>query len=274
MAVKSGFSKTKIWLVFGILFVCGLMVGVGIANWVHSVKANMNVDIEQKIDEPRSVSDGIVNIVRRVQNEKNDETLTTCQTVERVLLNKLRNTENCNDVKQDLEIYRKLATYGCEENYEEYSQEIENKNAILDVACDGFVFDEYIGLDDDVYNDDGFSSKSGCEQIEESLKTRLPGGYAQVSAEQRIERAKIFAVMAERGCPENNEKYTEMAKRELEIARALRDDYFNEDDTIEVVETYKRLKMQRDAEEVFNKVRKLTNPAIDFIMQIEKIINE
>ncbi len=32
--------------------------------------------------------------------------------------------------------------------------------------------------------------------------------------------------------------------------------------------------MQQDAEEIFNKAKKLTNPAIDFIMQVEKIINE
>ncbi len=66
----------------------------------------------------------------------------------------------------------------------------------------------------------------------------------------------------------------ELAKQELDIARALQDDKFNENETIEVVETYKRLKMQQDAQEIFDKVKKLTNPAIDFIMQVEKIINE
>ena len=65
-----------------------------------------------------------------------------------------------------------------------------------------------------------------------------------------------------------------MAKQELEIARALEDDKFDNDDTIEVVETYKRINMQAAAEEIFETAKKLTNPAIDFILEVEKIINE
>ena len=65
-----------------------------------------------------------------------------------------------------------------------------------------------------------------------------------------------------------------MAQQELEIARALQDDKFSEDDTIEVVETYKRLNMQAAAQEIFDVAKKLTNPAIDFILEVEKIINE
>jgi hypothetical protein len=95
-----------------------------------------------------------------------------------------------------------------------------------------------------------------------------------MTADERIDRAKIYAVMAERGCPENSARYVEMAKQELDIARGISDDKFNQEDAIEVVETYKRLKMQSDAEEIFEKAKKMTNPAIDFIMQIGKIINE
>ena len=73
---------------------------------------------------------------------------------------------------------------------------------------------------------------------------------------------------------ENANAYVELARQELDIARAIEDDEFDHEETIEVVETYKRLKMQSDAEEIFEKAKKMTNPAIDFIMQIEKIINE
>ena len=73
---------------------------------------------------------------------------------------------------------------------------------------------------------------------------------------------------------ENAQKYHDMAKQELAIARALQDDEFAEPDTIEVVETYKRLNMQAAAEEIFETAKKLTNPTIDFILAVEQIINE
>ena len=52
----------------------------------------------------------------------------------------------------------------------------------------------------------------------------------------------------------------------------MEDDEFDEYETIEVVETYKRLNMQAAAQEIFEPVKKLTNPTIDFILQVEKII--
>lgn len=117
--------------------------------------------------------------------------------------------------------------------------------------------------------------KKTCEIIEESLLVRIPNGDVFASSDARIDRAKIYANLSERGCAENAQKYHDMAKQELAIARALRDDVFIADDsTIEVVETYKRLNMQAAAEEIFETAKKLTNPAIDFILEVEKIINE
>ena len=111
-----------------------------------------------------------------------------------------------------------------------------------------------------------------CVEVERLLARRLPA--ATDNADDRIDRAKIYASMAERGCIENTERYAELARQELDIARAIENDEFNRDETIEVVETYKRLNMQAAAEEIFEKAKKLTNPAIDFIIQVEKIINE
>ena len=111
-----------------------------------------------------------------------------------------------------------------------------------------------------------------CVEIERLMMTHLPA--ATDEAENRINRAKIYAKLSERGCPENSAIYVDMARSELEIARAIEDDEFNHEETIEVVETYKRLNMQAAAEEIFEKAKKLTNPAIDFILQVEKIINE
>ena len=117
-------------------------------------------------------------------------------------------------------------------------------------------------------------TKQTCVLIEESLLERLPHGGAKLGAEERIYRAKIYANLSERGCAENAQKYHDMAKQELAIARALADDEFDQYETIEVVETYKRLNMQAAAEEIFETAKKLTDPAIDFILEVERIINE
>lgn len=241
---RVGFSKTKVWFVFVALFVCGLMAGVGIANWkrVNSVKQVANADVATE-----------QNVVQE------SEHLTECQAIEHVLLGRLYNEDaDCDKVRYDLDTYKKLAMHGCSRNRAEYQQQIENKNAILSVAC---------GNETD-------SGEKPCVMIERNLQERLGGEYADMRAEARIERAKIYAIMAERGCPENASGYVEAAKRELEIARGISDDRFDQEETIEVVETYKRLQMQNAAEEIFEKAKKLTNPAIDFIMQVEKIINE
>lgn len=274
---KVGFSKTRILFVFGALFACGAFVGVGIANWGHAVK-NKSVQepvVEQINGDDTAQGDGAVASAIRafVEREKNKpannddaETLTTCQAVEKVLMQRLNNNDgHCGDDSSDLETLQKLVNYGCSENRDKFMQMLNNKQAILDVACVGYVSDNW-GVFRNI--------ETTCGKIEESLKARMPVAYADSGADEHIDRAKIYAIMSERGCPENAEKYIEMARQELEIARAIRDDNFNEPDTIEVVETYKRLKMQRDAQEVFDKVKKLTNPAIDFIMQVEKIINE
>lgn len=114
--------------------------------------------------------------------------------------------------------------------------------------------------------------RSTCEIIQELLTEQLPS--ADGSPDKRIIRARIYANLSERGCPENSDAYATMAKQELEIARALTNDEFSESDTIEVIETYKRLNMQAAAEQVFDMARRLTTPTIDFILAVEKIINE
>ena len=113
-----------------------------------------------------------------------------------------------------------------------------------------------------------------CGKIEMLLTNRLYHD-GDPDAEAHIDNAKIYANLSERGCPENSEKYKALAKQELEIARALNDDDLQDrKDSVEIVETYKRLQMQAEAERMIEKAKKLTNPAIDFIIQLEKIIEE
>ena len=113
-----------------------------------------------------------------------------------------------------------------------------------------------------------------CGKIEMLLTERLYD-LGNPNAEAHIDNAKVYANLSERGCSENSEKYKMLAKQELEIARALNDDNLNyQDESVEIVETYKRLQMQQEAERMIEKAKKLTNPAIDFIIQLEKIIEE
>lgn len=115
-----------------------------------------------------------------------------------------------------------------------------------------------------------------CEAVETLLLKRLNDFDENTTfSEPHIERAKIYANLSERGCAKNTNVYKDLAKKEIDIARALNDDSLeNEQEATEMVETYKRLQMQAEAEKMLEKAKKLTNPAIDFIIQLEKIIEE
>lgn len=115
-----------------------------------------------------------------------------------------------------------------------------------------------------------------CEAVETLLLKRLEEfGEDSPNSEIHIERAKIYANLSERGCAKNTNVYKDLAKKEIDIARALNDDSLeNRYEATEMVETYKRLQLQAEAEKMLEKAKKLTNPAIDFIIQLEKIIEE
>ena len=116
-----------------------------------------------------------------------------------------------------------------------------------------------------------------CEKIEALWLQRLNDVNFETSddAQDYINRAKIYANLADRGCKENIAGYKELARQDLEIARALNNDRLDDRrEATEMVETYKRLQMQNEAAKMIEKAKKLTNPAIDFIIQLEKIIEE
>ena len=119
-----------------------------------------------------------------------------------------------------------------------------------------------------------------CGRIEKVWLDRLAdmqdeNMFGNDDAQFYINRAKIYANLADRGCKENVEIYKELAKKDLDIARALNNDSLDDKrEATEMVETYKRLQMQAEAMKMIEKAKKLTNPAIDFIIQLEKIIEE
>ncbi len=116
---------------------------------------------------------------------------------------------------------------------------------------------------------------STCAQIEKLLEQRLvPENVDEY--EYYIQNADIYSTLAVRGCKENSQKYKALALRSLDIANALGDDaVFQEGwEAVSVIDTYKKLEMQQQAQEFLDKMQKITSPAIDFIFQMEKIINE
>lgn len=224
------------WLALGALFVCGLMVGLGINGRSAPV-----VEVEQ-VTNPAPVVD--------VQAKE------TCAIIEDLLLERLYpvDSQDVREHEYNINVYEKLVMNGCSQNQQKYHNAAVREREIVAALQVSDV------------------GQQTCEQIEMLLLNQMPSANGDSWA--RIDRAKIYANLSERGCAENSAKYVDLAKQELEIARALEDDEFDKQETIEVVETYKRLNMQVAAEEIFETAKRLTNPAIDFILEVEKIINE
>ena len=210
----------------------------------------------------------------KVEEKKLPET--TCEAVEELLKQQLNN-ENSLDPSDHLrnsEIYDKMYKQGCAGNKEKWSK-LSEREANIAAAIDLY------GDIEIVTNEEYEKENSTCQKIEKTLRRQLDCVSIDdnhCNENGHIRDAKIYANLSERGCPENSERYKERAKQELEIARALTDDrmdgYQEQQETTEIVETYKRLQMQQEAEKIIEKAKKLTNPAIDFIMQLEKIIEE
>lgn len=185
---------------------------------------------------------------------------TTCEAIEKLLKKELNDENDLNwDLHQyNAEIYTRLANNGCEKNKEMYQRMADREQKIA-VALNKHNEKAYFDITD----------ISTCAQIENLLQQQLDRcNYDEPKC--RVRRAQIYANLSERGCPENSSKYKELAAQELEIARALTDDNIeqNKRETEEMVETYKRLQMQAEAEKMLDKAKKLTNPAIDFIIQL------
>ncbi len=115
---------------------------------------------------------------------------------------------------------------------------------------------------------------STCARIESLLKQRL---YSEDSVNyiDHLANADTYSSIAENGCSENADMYKALALRELEIATALQPEKnMRQRDAAIVIDTFKKLDMQREAKEFLNKIEKLIDPATDFILQMEQVINE
>ena len=193
----------------------------------------------------------------------------SCGVIENFLLGRINpiNSSNIAQHNENIDIYKILIENGCPENVEKYNAALQRETAIIEILNNNeTVQRESVSMGNSI---------QPCAEIEQLLTKRLDHYNSDAQdSDTHIERAKIYANLSERGCAEHSENYVNLASKELEIARALSDDRFTKNETVDVVETYKRLEMKQAANEVLDKVQKLTDPAIDFILQVQKIIEE
>ena len=204
------------------------------------------------------------NYVKHI-NIENETSLSekTCEAAEQLLLQELgdENTTDWSVHLNNVDVYKKILTVGCEEHREMYEEKLKRSRRLL------------LALNPDFEED-----ASTCEQIEKTLLAAIRCQKAEVCMDinTHIEDAQVYANLSERGCPDNADKYKEMAEKELAIARALTDDNIEmyKHETEKIVETYKRIQMREEATKIIDKAKKMTEPAIDFILQLEKIIQD
>lgn len=184
----------------------------------------------------------------------------TCEVIEDLLKHDLADENNNYPFghKNNIVVYKKLVQNGCPENVEKYRALIQREQEILAALTGGMASE----------------NTQTCAEIERLLQEQVRYCDSAYDSECHINNAKIYANISERGCQENRQKYADLAAKELEIARALQDDKFSDYDREQISDTYKRIQMKQAAGEVLNKVQQLADPAIDFIIQAQKIIEE
>ncbi len=226
------------WLVLVGIFVCGMMAGAFIwqTKTTHTAKSGVQTD------------------------------LSACQMRENALLAQIY--KNIDDAKAgaydaheyNMNIYANLYRNGCPENREEFAK--------LATAEQGVV--KALG---DLRNANLVDLNKPCHVIETTLLQ-----YVNNCDEPdcHLNNAEIYSKIVEDGCPENKNKYGQMALNELQIAEGVRVDEtdVNKNEIRSTINTYKKLQMQNEAKKYLNKVEKLVNPGIDFIMELQRVIEE
>ncbi len=126
----------------------------------------------------------------------------------------------------------------------------------------------------DTGNDNDARPVATCARIEQLLSNRLrPEEFDESWA--HISNAETYARLVETGCAENADKYRALALREIQIAMALDPvDEMDEDQIEDVIDVYKKIQMQAAAQQMIDKLQKISEPTIDFILKLEKILED
>jgi hypothetical protein len=92
-----------------------------------------------------------------------------------------------------------------------------------------------------------------CAAIEELLLEKIDQFYGERTRNEqdRIQKANDYIVLSQKGCAENRNKYSALAVREIEIARALGAD------TYDIAFLYKGLGMMPEVLAIVSELKKL-----------------
>ncbi len=288
---NSGVNAHKVWSAVALvgLFACGIMIG-----WtVFSAKPRQMVFTHEQCE---SLSNKISSAIRNNEfGQLNDaqkifarncsgfvpkkvtpapvkvsNDIAPCARIEQILSAQIN--ENAGDVSSlayNSVTYAQLVAQGCPENTAKWQKLYDDTVAV------GYGIDkpDFVRFVSEFSDNNPVKTESTCQEIENLLKNKIWHGQSD-DVDARLHNADVYSTLSVRGCPENSDMYKSLALRELEIVSALSDDELSTDDTEIVIDTYKKLNMQKQAQEFLNKIQKLTNPAIDFILAMEKIINE
>ena len=242
-------QKVWAWLaLFGIFF-CGVMTG-------YSLWGKKTPQGKPKVETVSHVAK-----VRKFLDKHQNP----CKMREDALLQQVRIGDNLSDWEhnENAKIYMLLSKKACTENQQKYYDLADAEYRVVEAL-------RAVNQSETVAQED-----KPCTVIEKSLIENVHDGCG-TSSYCHLENAAVFSKIAEDGCPENSEMYKQRALNELQIADGVRVDEDNIDrgEMRSTVNTYKKLQMQNEAKKYIKKVEKLVNPGVDFIMELQRVIEE
>lgn len=242
---RYGYSRRQrilAWLALFGIFICGMMAGAFI--WQTKTAHTADSGVQTEVD--------------------------ACQMKEKALLANLNTDINDSDLswaisahEHNADIYDRLAMWGCRENSDKYKEMRDAEFATFDVLRK-------------IWNENTVKDDTPCAVIEKSLLSNIGDCGVGYTSNCHLNNAEVYSKIAEDGCPENRQKYAQKALDELKISEGVRINETDLDkrDIRSTVNTYKKLQMQQEAKKYLNKVEKLVNPGIDFIMELQRVIEE
>ena len=241
--------KIYAWLaLFGIFF-CGLMTGYSL--WGHKGAP--------KVAKPEHISH--VNVVRKLVEKHQNP----CKMREDALLQRVRISDNMDiwEHENNAKIYALLSKKACTENMQKYFDLADAESKVV------------AALRATEVNGANETDAKPCSVIENSLLQMIADNCGH-NSQCHLDNARVYSKIAEDGCVENADMYKQRALNELQIADGVRIDEYdvNRDEMRSTVDTYKKLQMQNEARKYIKKVEKLVNPGVDFIMELQRVIEE
>jgi len=241
-SVKTYSRRQRIlsWVVLFGIFVCGIMAGAFV--WQSKTRYTAESAVQKD--------------------------LSACEMREKALLANLYTNINDTNLKYAIEahqhnknIYNRLVRWGCTENKEKYKELEQAEFATFEVL--------------NQIDDANLDNRRPCNIIETTLLANIMHDCGD-SSDCHLQNAAIYSKIVEDGCVENQQQYGRKALDELQIAEGVR---INETEVgmgemRTTVNTYKKLKMQNEARKYIQKMEKLVEPGVDFIMELQRVIEE